>query len=541
MRQTMRRNSRPRRGVAYVMAIVLVTVMGSLAAFLITATDSGLQKSQNHRDVLVARNTAESGMGYLTYKLQNMAVPSDANATNVISKIATALAGEMNTHFGWAGGEGVSLSGSTCTIPDITLDGSTFRGSIALTGTDPEVRLQLTVTGESGVASKQMSTDFTLYGCGRSVFDYAVASKGTVKFGSNSLVKDDNGTMKADILAMQKVTDTVQVRGSANVEGQLYVTADKNALVSVGQGNGSKVCGVSDANVVMNQYVHEVEEPPFPTIDITQFTNAVSDWTVINKNTTFTGKSKGNKTDTTDGDTSTDTKKTGNDKEKTNNGGGNSKKNDSSDTSTDDSTEGETATSGDVGYLDANDNLVLENIMIEANSDIQFKQDTVIKGVVYIKAPNDIVFKSKVTIQGVIVTDDGSSNDQLIESTITFKGQASTGGIDALDTTQPQFAGLAGKTGTSILAPGFGLYFRGNSDSYQGTVAADTIEFRGNTSGGPGLNGSILGLNENFPIEMRGNSQLNVKRDDSSTTPPGFVMPPVTKKLVLDRDSYSEN
>jgi hypothetical protein len=399
----------------------------------------------------------------------------------------------MDGKYGWGTDQSVSYNGNTVTIPAITLDGATFSATLTLIETEPVAKLRLTVTGQSGIVTRDLSTQYAAAGTGRTIFDYAVASKGKVAFGSNSKLIDKDDANSADILAMQVVKDTIEVTGSAEVQGELMVTGGKKEhLVTLGNGNNSIVHGVSDPDTIMNDYVHEVPPPPFPEIDITEFTDEISTWTVIDSSTSKVNKN---------------------------------------------------AKNVPVGEINDDGQWELNNVMIESGANYSFGKDTVINGVVYIKSPNNVTFGSKVTINGVIVTDDGNIDGDrtTLDSTITFTGQAATGGVDSLDDDDGSlFGDLPSMTGTSILAPGFGVTFKGTSDSYAGTIAADSIEFRGNTSGGPGLDGSVIGLNENFSVNVSGTAQLDVSRTTSTDVPPGFTL---DNEISLEPvpGSYSEN
>ncbi len=469
-------NTNHKRGTVYIMVILVLCVLGSLAVYLVNAGDMNMQKAENFRRLAEARSAAESGLGYLGHVLRNLDLPNNTTAESLIVNMSSALGDEMDGKYGWGTDQTVSYNANTITIPNITLDGATFSATVTLLATEPVARVQLKVTGRSGIITRDLLREYAAAGTGKTIFDYAIASKGKVFFGSNAILSDNDDANSADILAMQVVEDTIKIGGSATVEGELMVTGgQKEDLVTIGGGNGSVVHGETDADTIMDKYVHEVPEPPFPTVDITEFTDQVPSWTLIDSSTSQPNKN---------------------------------------------------ARSVPVGTLNESGQWVLDNIKIEKGANFEFNKDTIINGVVYIESPNEVKFKSNVTINGVIVTDHGDTDDDdaTLNSSIAFHGQAAIGGIDALDSEDPQFAGLVGKTGTSILAPGFGLTFHGNSDSYSGTIAADHIEFRGNSSGGPGLDGSIIGLNKNFSVEVRGSAELGISRSSTSTVPPGFKL-----------------
>jgi hypothetical protein len=159
------------------------------------------------------------------------------------------------------------------------------------------------------------------------------------------------------------------------------------------------------------------------------------------------------------------------------------------------------------------------NIRIAAGTNPSFGSDTVINGIVYVEAPNKVTFTGKVTINGFIATQDGSSQP-FDNCQIDFKGQTSVPGVSVLPTTS-EFAAVRAVGGSAIVAPGFGLTFRGGTNSINGVIAADQLSFRGSTSISGDLTGAILGLRTR-DLTLSGNTTIRIKRQDSSVIPAGF-------------------
>jgi hypothetical protein len=179
--------------------------------------------------------------------------------------------------------------------------------------------------------------------------------------------------------------------------------------------------------------------------------------------------------------------------------------------------------------------LVYENLRIPAEMDPVFRNDAVINGVLYVESPNVVSFRAGVTINGTIVTEHDPSHS-LCDCLIEFRGHASAPGMEALPD-EPQFAAVKQHTGTAILAPGFALDFRGNTGVVNGVIAADKIEFRGNSTVAGELSGTILGLTDNEML-IQGSSEIRINRLDSSTVPAGFS---TSMTLLAVPDTYVES
>jgi len=174
------------------------------------------------------------------------------------------------------------------------------------------------------------------------------------------------------------------------------------------------------------------------------------------------------------------------------------------------------------------------NILIKAGTNPDFKNDTVINGIIFVEAPNVVTFHSKVTINGMIVTEDGSSS-AIRSCQLDFRAQTTAPGVNALPDTQ-EFAAIKAHEGTIVLAPGFGVTFRGTTNSINGTVAADQLYFNGNSSIQGDLNGSILGLKD-MDMILQGNTDIRLNKRDASGLPAGFHHP---LGLAVNPDTYCE-
>jgi len=178
--------------------------------------------------------------------------------------------------------------------------------------------------------------------------------------------------------------------------------------------------------------------------------------------------------------------------------------------------------------------LVVNNARILAGTNPEFKQDTVINGILYIESPNTVTFKSKAVLNAIIVTQDATGLAGPNE--LDFKGQVTAPGVDALPDT-PEFQAVKAQDGTIILAPGFDVQFQGSVNSINGTIAADQFSFLGNSNISGEISGTIIGLSSSSSLVMQGNATILVNRETSDDTPAGFVH---FKGLATITDTYAE-
>ncbi len=165
-------------------------------------------------------------------------------------------------------------------------------------------------------------------------------------------------------------------------------------------------------------------------------------------------------------------------------------------------------------------NNTFTNIYIKAGTNPTFSGNTTLQGVVFIEQPNVVTFAGNTTLTGVIVTQAAPANTYTV-NTISFTGNTTFNGVQNLPNASP-FQVLRTMTGSSILAPGFGLSFTGNFGTVGGCMAADSFTFTGNAGGT--ICGGIINYS-NAPFTLTGNSSIIINRSGTPATPPGFVVP----------------
>ncbi len=163
-----------------------------------------------------------------------------------------------------------------------------------------------------------------------------------------------------------------------------------------------------------------------------------------------------------------------------------------------------------------------DNILIKAGANPSFPADAVLNGIVYVEAPNKVTFTGSAVVNGLIVTEDAFA-ENIDDCQIDFRGASSIPGVGALPNTD-EFAQIKKYTGTSILAPGFGVTFGGATNSIGGMIAADQLSFRGASNISGEATGLVLGLKD-LELNFSGNVTLSLKRQDSSVLPAGFKHP----------------
>jgi Tfp pilus assembly protein PilX len=184
------------------------------------------------------------------------------------------------------------------------------------------------------------------------------------------------------------------------------------------------------------------------------------------------------------------------------------------------------------GTIDNNDNAVLNNVKIDANTNPTFSGHVTINGVLFIEQPNIVTFAGQATVRGIIVGD-GAVGPSEPSNKLIFSGQVKCYDVNGL--TGAEFDDIKEQTGTFIIAPGFSAQFSGQTTIDNGVIAASGITFSGQAGGT--INGSILNYSPNQPVILSGLSSLSFHRSGTDTSPAGFS--PV-KKLSFLPQTYAE-
>lgn len=173
------------------------------------------------------------------------------------------------------------------------------------------------------------------------------------------------------------------------------------------------------------------------------------------------------------------------------------------------------------------DSMILSNVVIASGTNPCFSGNIEIRGVLYIEAPNQVQFDGNVDVKGLIIAD-GDVEDPGSNSMI-FKGNFESGTFPA----GGEYDAIRSETGSSLIAPGFGVELAGNFASLGGVMAVSGFHLSGNANAV--VNGSIVNYSDSQTV-IDGNATLRFDRSDSTQTPAGFD---ANLTLEYDASSYS--
>ena len=253
-----------RRGMAYILALVLLTSFMALAGIVVwTGLRCGRQ-SGNLVHAQMAQLSAESGLFYAARTLSLVAVPSTTTTANLLVNIATALGNRFNGTPNLAGLTVIQDS-TGVTVPWINWGPAQFQIRVAQSGTNG---LLLYVAGCSQGVTRTVAMDMRLTRPVNTAFDYGVASQGTISVSGNAEILGKNALNEASVISTTTNPVAIQVSGSCRIDGDLSSTTTPTSVVI----SGSPTVAGSQDPLVIAQHVHfGVDAPTFPTIDTSVF------------------------------------------------------------------------------------------------------------------------------------------------------------------------------------------------------------------------------------------------------------------------------
>src|SRR5258706_6829381 len=260
-----------RSGITAVLAMLYLTLMASLALGFYSASNTAVLVSDNEQKVERTRLAAESGLDFARFHLGKVSIKSSAPITQHFSMMSDQLSARLNGSGNLDNGSIYTDSFSTIRVPADTAKfikaddkGSEFQFIITDLGNR---QIRVTSTGRNSYASaitgiRTVRLDFELQQKPSTIFQYGIATRGTVSTsGSSSLLGQPNPD-KGSILSVSTTEPTPIKVGGKVMSGDIsVVNPDANVVVS-----GGSVGGSTDSTDIQTNHVHSgVDDPAFPT------------------------------------------------------------------------------------------------------------------------------------------------------------------------------------------------------------------------------------------------------------------------------------
>ncbi|HEV8377361.1 MAG TPA: hypothetical protein VGP99_00810, partial [Tepidisphaeraceae bacterium] len=242
-----------------------------------SASNTAVIVADNEQKVERTRLAAESGLDFARFNLSKALIGAKTPITQHFSVLCDQMSARLNGSGNLDNGSIYADGISTIRVPaDATKfvkaddKGGEFQFTITNLG---DRKIRVTSTGRNTYASaatgmRTVRLDFELQQKPSSIFQYGIATRGTVSTsGSTSLLGQPNPD-KGSILSVN-TTDQTPVRlGGKEVSGDISVV-NPNANVVV---TGGSVGGTTNPTDIQTNHVHKgVDDAEFPTLDTSMF------------------------------------------------------------------------------------------------------------------------------------------------------------------------------------------------------------------------------------------------------------------------------
>src|SRR5436190_5730937 len=267
-----------RSGMTAVLAMLYLTLMASLALGFYSASNTAVLVSTNEQRVERSRLAAESGLDFARYQLSRVSIPAKAPLSQHFSMMCDQMATKLNGSGNLDAGT-VYYDATTMRVPAdpnkfIKADDKGLEFQFTITDISdkegPKVRVQSVGRNNltaSAAGIRVARLDYDLQQNKSKVFQYGIATRGTVSTSGSSRLLGQPNPDKGSILALDTASGTPVSIGGKVVSGDISVTNPNANVVTSGSVGGS-----TNQNDIQTNHVHKgVDEPEFPTVDTSMF------------------------------------------------------------------------------------------------------------------------------------------------------------------------------------------------------------------------------------------------------------------------------
>src|SRR4051812_7936208 len=246
-----------RRGVAALMAMLFMVVFSALALGFYATVNMSAQVSANERNASEAMATAESAIAFIKYHLNCLDVPDTIPADNQFEEADMQLSGNLD-HTDNLNGGVVGYDVGVMTIPEkgyVYLDKDKRRKFSVKIEQAGDV-LVGTFTGVANGASlnRAIEVKFGKAQNASNIFNFGVASKGTIATSGNSRVIGATDPTKGSVMSTSLVANPIDLQGK-EVSGDVTVS---NPSASVTYKSGT-IIGGQTAPGEIAKHIHKGE------------------------------------------------------------------------------------------------------------------------------------------------------------------------------------------------------------------------------------------------------------------------------------------
>ena len=257
-----------RQGITLVLTLIVLVVCATMAVSLASFSATNMQLAHNHREANRALANAQSGLEVMRYWLDQATVSGTADPNLLIQGVASSLQTALSSNS--VTNVKVTSSGSTLTVPSVTLGSGTLDRFTALVQSSAGGALSLEVYGYHDQVVRRIKGDYQIVAGGNpQIFDYGIASRGPLQIPGNPIIRSANELSEADIyIESSNSLLALDVAGNTLFAGDISV-GNPNASVSFD--GHVQIAGETGQTAIDNHVTIGAEQVECPVPDTEYF------------------------------------------------------------------------------------------------------------------------------------------------------------------------------------------------------------------------------------------------------------------------------
>ncbi|MHC4214689.1 MAG: pilus assembly PilX N-terminal domain-containing protein [Planctomycetota bacterium] len=260
------RNRDLRDGAVLIIAVIFVALFSSLGLAILTMSSNNVQMADNHHEANTAFAYAESGLEVTRYWLSRINIPNSTSPSDNFATVISCLQDNLATNN--ISNIVLGDEGSISSVSLGTADGGTFSAQLQTNFGNPAI-IPVSVTGNQGQITRTIQANFNITSDNHPIFDYGLATRGSMKFFGNPTLEGINNLQEAAIYIESQNDDTaLLVTGNTNFDGDINIgNANSNA-----QFDGDVLIGGDEGQAAIDNHVFiGADNLEFPVPDTGHF------------------------------------------------------------------------------------------------------------------------------------------------------------------------------------------------------------------------------------------------------------------------------
>ncbi|AQT68393.1 Tfp pilus assembly protein PilX [Anaerohalosphaera lusitana] len=209
-----------RRGIALVTAMIFLILFSSIAVGFMTFSTQNASIADNYRDGNRAFACAQSGAEVMRHWLDKVAmdgtIDDNLRYDTLVSSLDTIFSNNGITSFN------TTYDGSCYSVADVSLgEGESFSAEILPVDNDT---VQMNITGMANGLERTIACNYTFGVRETSVFDFGVATRGTLELSGNIDLDGTNISVEASVYIESPESIALSIIGNSRIAGDVNIT-----------------------------------------------------------------------------------------------------------------------------------------------------------------------------------------------------------------------------------------------------------------------------------------------------------------------------